>query len=95
MQLKPIRDRIVVRTLEAETVTKSGIVIPDNAAEKPNQGEVLAVGTGRVAADGQIVPMEIKSGDRVLFGKLAGQTVKLDNVEYHILKEDDVMAVIS
>lgn len=95
MKLKPIRDRIVVRALEAETVTKSGIVIPDSVAEKPNQGEVLAVGSGRITTDGQTVPMEIRSGDRVLFGKFAGQTVKLDNVEYHILKEDDVMAVLN
>ena len=95
MKLTPIRDRIVVRLLEAETVTRSGIVIPDAAAEKPNQGEVLAAGAGRVAEDGTLVPMAIKAGDRVLFSKFTGQTVKINNEEFHILKEDDVMAIIN
>lgn len=95
MKLTPIRDRIVVRLLEAETVTKSGIVIPDAAAEKPNQGEVLAAGTGKIAEDGTTVPMVVKAGDRVLFSKFAGQSVKIDNEEFHILKEDDVMAIIN
>lgn len=95
MKLTPIRDRIVVRLLEAETVTKSGIVIPDAAAEKPNQGEVLAAGTGKIAEDGTTVPMVVKAGDRVLFSKFTGQSVKIDNEEFHILKEDDVMAIIN
>lgn len=94
MNLKPIRDRIVIKVLQAETVTKTGLVIPDAAAEKPSQGEVLAAGTGRVTQDGVTVPMEVRSGDRVLFSKHAGQTVKVDGEEYHILREDDVMAVI-
>lgn len=94
MKLKPIRDRIVVKLLEAETVTKSGLVIPDAAAEKPNQGEVLAAGTGKIAEDGTVVPMVVKEGDRVLFAKHAGQTVKIDGQEFHILREDDVMAVV-
>jgi chaperonin GroES len=94
MNLKPIRDRIVIKMLEAETVTKSGLVIPDAAAEKPSQGQVLAAGTGRITEDGTTIPMEIKTGDRVLFSKHAGQTVKVDGEEYHILREDDVMAVI-
>jgi len=94
MNLKPIRDRIVIKVLQAETVTKTGLVIPDAAAEKPSQGEVLAAGTGRVTQDGVTVPMEVKSGDRVLFSKHAGQTVKVNGEEYHILREDDVMAVI-
>lgn len=95
MKLTPIRDRIVVRLLQAETVTRAGIVIPDSAAEKPNQGEVLAAGTGRVAEDGTVVPMVIKAGDRVMFSKSTGQTVKINNEEFHILKEDDVMAIIN
>jgi len=95
MKLTPIRDRVVVRLLEAETVTKSGIVIPEAAAEKPNQGEVLSAGSGRVAEDGTVVPMVIKAGDRVLFSKFTGQTVKINNEEFHILKEDDVMAIIN
>jgi chaperonin GroES len=94
MKLKPIRDRIVIKLLEAETVTKSGLVIPDAAAEKPSQGEVLAAGNGRVIEDGTVVPMVIKEGDRVLFSKHAGQTVKIDGQEYLIMREDDVMAIV-
>lgn len=94
MKLKPVRDRIIVRLTEAETTTAGGIVIPDAAAEKPSQGEVLAVGSGRVTEEGQVIAMEVKTGDRVLFGKYAGQTVKVDGSEYHILKEEDVFAVI-
>ena len=95
MKLKPIRDRIVVQVLEAETVTKSGLVIPDAAVEKPSQGDVLAVGTGKIAEDGTIVPMVIQTGDRVLFSKTAGQKVKIDNQEYLIMREEDVMAVVN
>jgi chaperonin GroES len=95
MKLKPIRDRIVVQMLEAETVTKSGLVIPDAAAEKPSQGDVLAVGTGKLAEDGTIVPMVIQTGDRVLFAKTAGQKVKIDDQEYLIMREEDVMAVVN
>ena len=94
MKLKPIRDRIVVRLMAPETKTESGIVIPDNAAEKPNQGEVLAVGTGRVADDGSVIQMVVNTGDRVLFSKNAGQTVKLDGEEYLIMREDDVMVIV-
>lgn len=94
MKLKPVRDRIIVRLTEAETTTAGGIVIPDSAAEKPSQGEVLAVGSGRVTADGQVIALEVQAGDRVLFGKYAGQTVKVNGSEYHILKEEDVFAVI-
>jgi chaperonin GroES len=94
MKLVPIRDRIVIKLLEAETKTASGIVIPDSATEKPTQGEVLAVGTGFVGEDGRVVPMVIKAGDRVLFGQHAGQTVKLDNEEFRILREEDVMAIV-
>ena len=94
MNLVPVRDRIVVRSLEAETVTKTGIVIPDAAAEKPQQGEVLAVGTGRVTDQGVVIPLEVKVGDRVLFGKYAGQSVKINNQDLLVLKEDDVMAIV-
>jgi chaperonin GroES len=94
MQLKPIRDRVVIRLLEAETTTKSGIVIPDAATEKPNQGEVLATGGGKITEDGVLIPMEVKIGDRVLFGKNAGQPVKIEGQEYHILIEDDIMAIV-
>lgn len=94
MNLKPVRDRLIVRLTEPETVSKGGIVIPDAATEKPSQGEVLAVGSGRLTVDGQPIAMEIKAGDRVLFGKHSGQTVKVNDTEYHILKEEDVFAVI-
>jgi chaperonin GroES len=94
MQLKPIRDRVVIRLVEAETATKSGIIIPDVAVEKPDQGEVLATGEGRITEDGVVIPLEVKTGDRVLFSKHAGQAVKVDGNEYRILKEDDIMAIV-
>ena len=94
MNVKPLHDRVVVRTLEAETRTSGGIVIPDNAQEKPTTGEVLAVGPGRVATDGQVISMAIKVGDRVLFGKYAGTNVKVDGEELTILREEDVFAVV-
>lgn len=94
MLIKPIRDRLLVKPEEKDTVTASGIVIPDNAAEKPLKGKVLAVGTGKIAEDGTIIPLVIKEGDTVLYSKMTGQTVKIENQEHLILKEDDVMAVI-
>ena len=94
MKLKPIRDRIIVKPLDAETVTKSGIVIPDNAAEKPQQGRVLGVGAGKVADNGEIVALVVKEGDTVMYGKYSGQTVKIDGEELIVLKEDDVMAIV-
>ncbi len=94
MNVKPIRDRILIKPEEKDTVTASGIVIPDNVAEKPLKGKVLAVGTGKIAEDGSVVPLVIKAGDTVLFGKFAGQTVKVDDVEHLILKEDEVMAIV-
>lgn len=94
MKIKPIRDRIIVKPLEADTVTASGIVIPDNAAEKPMQGIVVGVGTGKVIDDGTVIPLEIKEGNTVLYGKYAGQTVKVDNIEHVVLKEDEVMAIV-
>ena len=94
MKLNPIRDRILIKPLDAETVTKSGIVIPEAAQEKPIQGKVLAVGTGKVTEEGQTVPLVVKEGDTVMYGKYAGQTVKINNIEHVILKEDDVMAIV-
>lgn len=94
MKLKPIRDRIVIKVLEADSVTASGIVIPDAATEKPSQGDVLATGTGRVAEDGSIVPLIVQTGDRVMFAKTAGQKVKLEDQEYLIMYEDEVMAIV-
>jgi len=94
MKLRPLADRVIVKRLENETKTASGIVIPDNAAEKPDQGEVLAVGPGRLDDDGDRMPMSVKVGDRVLFGKYSGQTVKVDGDELLAMKEDDLFAVV-
>ena len=94
MKLRPLHDRVVVKRIESETKTASGIVIPDNAAEKPDQGEVLAVGPGRLDEDGDRIKMDVKVGDRVLFGKYSGQTVKVDGEELLVMKEDDLFAVV-
>ncbi|MEN9830392.1 MAG: co-chaperone GroES [Burkholderiaceae bacterium] len=94
MKLRPLHDRLVVKRLDNERKTASGIVIPDNAAEKPDQGEVLAVGNGKILEDGKQRALDVKVGDRVLFGKYSGQTVKVDGEELLVLREDDVMAVI-
>ena len=94
MNLRPLNDRVIVKRLENETKTASGIVIPDNAAEKPDQGEVLAVGPGKHDEDGDRIEMSVKVGDRVLFGKYSGQTVKIGGDELLVMKEDDLFAVI-
>ena len=94
MKIRPLHDRVVVKRVEQETTTASGIVIPGSAAEKPDQGEVLAVGPGKYDEQGKLVPMSVKVGDRVLFGKYAGQTVKVDGDELMVMREDDLMAVI-
>ena len=95
MKLRPLHDRVIVKRLEQETKTASGIVIPDNAAEKPDQGEVLAVGPGRMTEDGKRIAMEVKKGDRILIGKYSGTDVKIDGTEYTILREDDVLGVLA
>jgi chaperonin GroES len=94
MNLRPLHDRVIVERLENETKTASGIVIPDNAAEKPDQGKVLAVGPGKRNEKGDFVAPNIKVGDLVLFGKYSGQTVKVDGKELLVMKEDDLFAVI-
>jgi chaperonin GroES len=94
MKLNPLHDRVVVRRIEADTQTSSGIIIPDNAAEKPDQGTVLAVGAGRRTEAGTIVPMSLNVDDTVLFGKYAGQTVKIQGEEVLILKEEEIYAII-
>jgi chaperonin GroES len=93
MKVKPLGDRILVRRVEEEEVQRGGIIIPDSAKEKPQQGEVLAVGPGRLNDDGKRIPLEVKTGDRILMGKYAGTEVKLDGEECLILREDDVLAV--
>jgi chaperonin GroES len=94
MKIKPIRDLIVVKPIANETQTQSGIFIPDTATEKPQQGDVLAVGSGRIAENGTIVPLTIKAGDRVLYSKNSGRTVKLDSEEQLILREEEIIAVV-
>jgi len=93
--LTPLGDRVVVRPLEKEEVTKSGIVLPDTAKEKPQEGEIIAVGPGRLTDDGKRLAMELKKGDRVLFSKYAGTEVKLEETEYLILRESDVLAKLN
>ena len=94
MKLRPLHDRVVVKRLDNERTTASGIVIPDNAAEKPDQGEVVAVGNGKILEDGKTKPVDLKVGEKILFGKYSGQTVKVDGDELLVLREDDIMAVI-
>lgn len=94
MKLKPLQDRILAQRVEEETTTKGGIIIPDTAKEKPAEGKVIAVGNGKLADDGKRIAMEVKAGDRILFGKYAGTEVKVDGEEYLILREDDVLGVI-
>ncbi len=94
MKIRPLHDRIIVKRLDEERKTASGIVIPDTAAEKPDQGEVKAVGKGKVLEDGQVRPLEVKVGDRVLFGKYSGQSVKVQGDELLVMREEDIMGVI-
>ena len=94
MKLRPLADRVIVKRVENETKTASGIVIPDSAAEKPDQGEVLAVGPGKKNDKGELHPVSVKVGDRVLFGKYAGQTVKVDGEELLVMREEDIMGVV-
>ncbi len=94
MKVKPLHDRILVQRIEEEERTKSGIIIPDTAKEKPIMGKVIAVGDGRILENGQKVSLTVKEGDRVLFGKYAGTEVKIEGEEYLIMREDDVLAII-
>lgn len=94
MNIKPLGERVVIKVIENEVTTKSGIVLPDTAKEKPQMGEVLAIGSGKLLDNGQRVALDVKVGDRVLFAKYAGTEVKLDGEEYMVLKESDVLAVV-
>lgn len=94
MKLRPLHDRILVKRVKEETQTKGGIIIPDTATEKPIEGNVVAVGKGKIGDDGKIIPLDVKKGDRILFGKYGGQEVKTDGVEYLIMREDDVLGII-
>jgi chaperonin GroES len=94
MKLRPLHDRVIIKRLDQERKTASGIVIPDAAAEKPDQGEILAVGNGKVGDDGKVRAMAVKVGDKVLFGKYSGQSVKVDGEELLVMREEDIMAVV-
>ena len=94
MKIKPLRDRIIVRRLSQDEKTKGGIIIPDTAKEKPQEGEVIAVGNGKVLDDGKVVPLELKKGDKILFGKYAGTEIKVDGEELLIVREEEVLGVI-
>lgn len=94
MNIRPLHDRVIVKRVEAERTTASGIVIPDSAGEKPDQGEVLAVGPGKRDDNGKQITLDVKVGDRVLFGKYAGQAVKVDGQEVLVMREEDIMGVI-
>ena len=94
MRFRPLHDRVVVTRIDPETKTSGGIIIPDTAKEKPTEGEVIAVGPGGRDESGKLIPIELKNGDRVLFGKWSGTEVKIDGVEYLIMKESDIMGVI-
>ncbi|RQZ41895.1 co-chaperone GroES [Burkholderia sp. Bp9090] len=94
MQIRPLYDRVIVKRIETQRTTASGIVIPDSATEKPEQGEVVAVGSGRLLQDGTLRALQLKVGDQVLFGKYAGQTVKVDGEELLVMREEDVMGLL-
>ena len=94
MKFRPLHDRVLVKRIEPEHKTASGLVIPDTAAEKPDQGEVIAVGNGKILKGGGIQPLQVKAGDRILFGKYGGQTTKMQGEELLVLREEEIMAVI-
>ncbi len=94
MKIRPLQDRVIVKRIEEEEKTKGGIIIPDTAKEKPMEGKVIAVGKGKVLEDGKIHPLDVKAGDRVLFGKYSGTEVKIDGEEHLIMREDDILGVI-
>ena len=95
MKIRPLQDRIIVKRLEsADKKTPGGIIIPDTAKEKPQEGEIIAVGPGKVTDDGRVQPMNVKTGDKVLFGKYSGTDVKMDDQEYIIMREDDILGIL-
>ena len=94
MNIRPLHDRIIVERLEEETTTAAGIIIPDSAKEKPQQGSVVAVGKGKMTEDGKVLPLDVKVGDKVLFGKYADTDIKLEGKEYLMMREDDILGVV-
>ncbi|RMG52665.1 MAG: co-chaperone GroES [Gammaproteobacteria bacterium] len=93
MKIRPLHDRVVIKRMEEEQKTAGGIIIPDTAAEKPSKGEVVAVGNGKILDNGEVRPLDVKVGDKVLFGQYAGSTVKVDGEEYLVMREDEIIAV--
>ena len=94
MKIKPLHDRVIVKRIEEQETTKGGIIIPDSAKEKPAEGKIVAVGNGKVLEDGSRQPLEVKKGDKVLFGKYAGTEIKIDGEEHLIMREDDIIAIV-
>ncbi len=94
MKIRPLQDRVIVERIEEEERTKGGIIIPDTAKEKPQEGKVIAVGKGKVSEEGKVVPLTVKEGDKILFGKYSGTEVKLNGNEYLIMREDDILGVL-
>ena len=94
MKLRPLQDRVIVKRVEEEDKTSGGIIIPDAAKEKPQQGKVIAVGKGKILENGKVSPLAVKKGNRILFGKYAGQEIKIDGEEHLIMREDDILAII-
>lgn len=94
MSIRPLHDRVLIRRMEQETTSAGGIVLPDSAAEKPSRGEVVAVGNGKIMENGEVRPLDVKAGDKVLFGKYSGSEVKVDDEELIVMREDEIMAII-
>ncbi len=93
MKVKPLHDRILIKRVEEKETVKGGIIIPDTAKEKPQEGEVIAVGGGKKTEEGKVIPLDVKAGDRILFGKYSGTEIKIDDVEYLIIREDEVLGI--
>ena len=94
MNIRPLQDRIIVERIEEETKTAGGLIIPDTAKEKPQQGKIIAVGNGKKTEDGKVIPLDVKVGDKVLFGKYAGTEIKVEGKEYMMMREDDILGVV-
>ncbi len=94
MKIRPLQDRVIVKRIEEEEKTKGGIIIPDSAKEKPQEGKVIAVGKGKLMDDGKVIPLDVKVGDRILFGKYSGTEVKIDGEEHLIMREEDILGII-
>jgi chaperonin GroES len=94
MKIRPLADRVIVKRIEEEEKTKGGIIIPDSAKEKPQEGKIIAVGKGKMLEDGKVIPLDVKVGDRILFGKYSGNEIKIDGEEHLIMREEDILGII-